>query len=413
MDLTDLAFLKLINRGGSGNVYLVWDRIEKQHLALKVMPKRRELNTVDNILNERYIHSFLSFEDSDDQSWFLPLVASWHDEVNFYIATEYLPGGDLESQLTNHTIFTEERARFYACEIILALEQLHARKIIHRDLKPANILLKPDGHVVLSDFGISRQFFTSSSSCSPVDTILNEFKRTGPSSFLTSDDCGTPHYMTPEQHLCDKYSFEVDYWALGVILYRMLTGQLPFGQEVTSKQEVAISVVQDELKFPETVCISLEAREFIQSLLVKSPGERIRVSEIKKHPFFIGVNWKKISKCQLPISWKPTIPSPLSRGTRLCRVHAITILPFQFGRPFEFHSDPLPEFTWYRPPSLYCPRRCRMGNCLVSLLYLQHNMLPRTCCFSKLIRPFRRGLGSLFSSTKGTGFGNTTREKRG
>jgi len=84
MDLADLEFLKLISGGGSGKVYLVRDCVEGQYLALKVMPKKRELNTVNNILNERHIQSMLSLEDD---RYFVPLVASWHDEVNYYIAT--------------------------------------------------------------------------------------------------------------------------------------------------------------------------------------------------------------------------------------------------------------------------------------------------------------------------------------
>ncbi|KAF5355275.1 hypothetical protein D9758_006061 [Tetrapyrgos nigripes] len=397
IDLADLDFLKLISGGGSGKVFLVRDRVQMQYLALKVMPKRRELNTVSNVLNERKTHSALSLEDN---RYFLPLVASWHDEVNYYIATEYLPGGDLALHLAKHRIFSEQRAKFYVCEIILALEELHAHKIIHRDLKPSNIMLKADGHIVLGDFGISRHFESRDPSAaferdSMDSAICLPHKRFDAASYLTSDDCGTTYYMAPEQHLCMKYSFEVDYWALGVILYRMLTGLMPFGQTSSSKHEIACSVIHDELRFPNTVFISPEAQDFIRGLLVKDPGERIHFSEIKNDPFFDGVNWAAVSRCQLPSSWRPYIP-PNPR-------HPHTVLPFEYGTPFDYHSDPLPSFTWYRPSDL----RKRRDMASLPSEYTPHPCKDITS-IGKLMRPLKQGLGTLFGTGKGQ-----TRQKRG
>ncbi|KAF5371426.1 hypothetical protein D9757_010001 [Collybiopsis confluens] len=395
MTLVDLDLIKLINTGGSGKVYLVRDKVDRQHLALKVIPKSRNIFTSnkEKVTEEKNIHSCLTMESDD---FFLPLVATWSDADNFYLASEYVPGGDLALRIMQQRTFEEAESKFYIAELVVALERLHARKIIHRDIKPSNILIRPDGHIVLADFGVSKRFFSfedvsdesfytdrdssddSSSSDSSEDSmavveacrqlginIVSSSPYDSASSdccYMTSDDCGTPYFMSPEQHRGDKYSFEVDYWATGVILYRMLTGKMPFGDCAMNKGQIARSVLEDDVNFfGDSSKVSLVAQDFIQSLLAKDPCHRIHPSEIRKHPFFYGIDWSLVENRELRAPWLPYVPPmpKLSRGIFFAGYR--DLVP---GSPAAFYHHPsadvdgttcsndelsLSSFTWYSP----------------------------------------------------------------
>lgn len=188
----------------------------------------------------------------------------------FYVM-EYVAGQSLLFHLEQQrSPFTEDRARFYSAEIVLALIFLHKRKIIYRDLKPENILLDLQGHCKLLDFGMSIQL--------------------GTADMKTRTFCGTPDYMSPEIIAKLEYSFSADWWSLGVLLYEMLTGNLPF---MTSgdDEELYKMILEDEVKIPRF--ISDEAKSILDGLLTKEPHKRLGcqivesgVGAILRHPFF-------------------------------------------------------------------------------------------------------------------------------
>ncbi|KAF8906404.1 kinase-like domain-containing protein [Mucidula mucida] len=184
--LRDLAFLKLLGTGGSSHVYLARQLPTQRTVAVKVIKKHGRSKTRSGVLRERHIQAAIC------PSFFAPLLASFHDTANFYLVMEYIPGGDLATELLRCKRFDQRRCQFYTAELTIALEALHFRGIIHRDLKPANVP-RPRGN----------------------DRRI----------------CGTPLFMCPEQHLGRTYSFDADFWALGVVLYRMLTGKMPWNEE--------------------------------------------------------------------------------------------------------------------------------------------------------------------------------------
>ncbi|KAJ3877398.1 kinase-like domain-containing protein [Lentinula edodes] len=371
MDLVDLDMVKLINTGGSGKVYLVRDNIDRQHLALKVIPKSRNVFHCNRtkVTTEKNIHSFLTMESDD---FFLPLVATWSDRENYYLASEYIPGGDLALRIMQQRTFDEVEARFYIAELIVALERLHTRKIIHRDIKPSNILIRPDGHIVLADFGVSKRFsdpsedsdesfYTDSddsSNSSRCSSALEACHRLGinisgapsvdgsssdASAYMTSDDCGTPYFMSPEQHRGDRYSFEVDYWAMGVILYRMVTGKMPFGDSAMNKGQIARSVLEDDVSFiGHSSTISMVTQDFILGLLAKDPCHRLHPSEIRKDPFFYGIDWSLVENRDLAAPWRPYV-APIPKQSRAI---------FAGYRELSsacYMEDSADSFTWYSP----------------------------------------------------------------
>ena len=143
-----------------------------------------------------------------------PFVVKLHyafqNEDSLFFVTDFLNGGELFFHLANEIRFSEERSRFYAAEIILAIEHLHENGIIYRDLKPENVLLDYEGHLKITDFGLSK---------------VNQAAEG-----LTNTFCGTPEYLAPEVIRADGYSFPVDWWSLGMLLYEMISGLNPFKQ---------------------------------------------------------------------------------------------------------------------------------------------------------------------------------------
>ena len=141
-----------------------------------------------------------------------PFVVKLHyafqSRESLYFVTDFLNGGELFFHLCNEIRFSEARSRFYAAEMLLALEHLHSKGIIYRDLKPENVLLDSEGHLKITDFGLSRVNL-------PENTLTNTF-------------CGTPEYIAPEIIKKTGHTFAVDLWSLGMLLYEMISGLNPF-----------------------------------------------------------------------------------------------------------------------------------------------------------------------------------------
>ena len=188
---------------------------------------------------------------------------------------DYCPGGDLSLLIAQMNTFTEDQARFYICEIILAIESLHKMGVLYRDLKPENILLDEAGHIKLADFGLSRE------NLRPGD--------------LATSFCGSPVYLSPEMIQKRGVSLASDIYGIGVIFYEMLYGITPFYCEDIPR--LYNKIEKEKLHFPENVPISPEARDLLSKLLKKDPKKRIGYvskTDIKSHPFFEGINWEDV-----------------------------------------------------------------------------------------------------------------------
>ena len=176
--------------------------------------------------------------------------------------------------------------RFFAAELVSALSHLHAINIIYRDLKPENVLLDGDGHVHITDFGLSK------------DDVMDP---RGATTF-----CGTPEYLAPEMLINRKsregYGKAVDWWSLGTLIYEMLTGWPPFYDK--NLRKMCEQILRSDLLFPATCTASPEARDLIRALLQRDPAHRLGstangAADIKAHPFFRGADWGEIEACRV------------------------------------------------------------------------------------------------------------------
>ncbi|KAE9399029.1 kinase-like protein [Gymnopus androsaceus JB14] len=284
----DFEFLKLIGRGTFGKVFQVRKRDTKRIYAMKVLSKKEIVakKEVAHTIGERKI-----LQRSLESPFLVGLKFSFQTERDLYLVTDFKSGGELFWHLQRETRFSEERARFYIAELVLALEHLHKYDIVYRDLKPENILLDATGHVALCDFGLSK-----------ADLRADE---------LTTTFCGTTEYLAPEILLDEHgYSKIVDFWSLGVLLFEMCCGWSPFYAEDT--QQMYKNICFGKIRFPKGV-INEDGKQFVKGLLNRNPKHRLGAlrdaEELKEHPFFKAIDFNLLAQKKVTPPFKPVVES--------------------------------------------------------------------------------------------------------
>lgn len=265
--LSELSMLGVVGFGNSGVVQVVKHQASGLKYALKRVRK------VDGKVPHEAKHEIEVLTEFD-HPFVVYLVKTFETPKSIYMLTEYISGGELYAAIrTIPTVLSRKQAMFYAGSIMLMLEVLYDRNIVYRDLKPENLMLDHTGYVKLIDFGIAKKL-----------------TKERPKTFTM---VGTPHYMAPEIMRGKGYSTEVDVWSLGVILYELVVGNLPFGvNELEDVNEVCKAVLHEELSFPDNFSPSLEsARSLVCRLLDLEPETRIgcgvnNYDDIKSAPFF-------------------------------------------------------------------------------------------------------------------------------
>jgi serine/threonine protein kinase len=279
--LEDFDILKVIGRGSFGKVLQVRKKDNKKIYAMKVLNKKSiiEKAEVDHTKAEQSIlqklcHPFL-----------VNLNYSFQTPDKLYFIMDYINGGELFFHLQNDKKFPEERVRFYAAEIACGLEYLHSCGVLYRDLKPENILLTSDGHICMTDFGISKEGLHSDDA-------------------RTATFCGTPEYLAPEVLEGTGYGKGVDWWSFGTLVFEMLTGLPPFyAQDV---QQMYAKIISAKLVVPPSV--SPDAKSLIEELLVRQPEKRLSdPAKIKAHPFFKGIDWDLLVKKEMTPPFIPPV----------------------------------------------------------------------------------------------------------
>ena len=294
MTANNYESLAIIGRGAFGEVHVCRDKRNGEIVAIKKIKKDVVLlkNQIKHTMDEQ---DFLSKVNSP---WIVKLKASFQEGDYLYLVMEYLPGGDLMGLFIAKDVLTEDEAKFYICEMILAIESIHELNCIHRDIKPDNVLIGKDGHIKLTDFGlakISDKVFKEDIIDYRVDEKKNRHNR--------NYTCvGTAYYVAPEVILKKGYGKEIDWWSLGVILFEMVSGYAPFCSKKTQDVCYKVTHFNKYLKFPLRCKASDICKDLIYKLVNNSKNRlgKNGSQEIKAHPFFKGVNWLKIKEMKPP-----------------------------------------------------------------------------------------------------------------
>ncbi|XP_058753352.1 phototropin-1-like isoform X2 [Vicia villosa] len=302
--------IKPLGSGDTGSVHLVELCGTNHHFAMKAMDKGVMLNRnkVHRACTEREILDMLDHP-------FLPaLYASFQTKTHICLITDYCPGGELFMLLDRQPakVLKEDAVRFYATEVVVALEYLHCQGIIYRDLKPENVLLQSTGHVSLTDFDLS-----CLTSCKPelLAPSTNDKKKGQHGPIFMAEPMrasnsfvGTEEYIAPEIITGSGHTSAVDWWALGILLYEMFYGYTPFRGK--NRQRTFANILHKDLKFPKSKQVSLSAKQLIYHLLQRDPTSRLGskggANDIKNHSFFKGINWALV-RCTKP----PELDAPL------------------------------------------------------------------------------------------------------
>uniref|UniRef100_A0A7I4D2L1 non-specific serine/threonine protein kinase n=2 Tax=Physcomitrium patens TaxID=3218 RepID=A0A7I4D2L1_PHYPA len=339
MGVEDFELLTIIGRGAFGEVRLCRAKATGEVYAMKKLKKSEMLSRgqVEHVRAERNLLAEV------DSHCIVKLLYSFQDSEYLYLIMEYLPGGDMMTLLMRKDTLTEDEARFYVAQSVLAIQSIHRHNYIHRDIKPDNLLLDKNGHLKLSDFGL----------CKPLDcralSTLHEHEpgsdeeyrepmpmdieggRSQPSTreqshrsqqeqlqhwqrnrrMLAYSTVGTPDYIAPEVLLKKGYGMECDWWSLGAIMFEMLVGYPPFYSDDPMNTCRKIVNWRTYLKFPDEAKLTLEAKDLICRLLCdvdQRLGSR-GGDDIKGHPWFNGIQWDKLY--EMEAAYKPEVNGEL------------------------------------------------------------------------------------------------------
>ncbi|KFD56381.1 hypothetical protein M514_02836, partial [Trichuris suis] len=271
VSLEDFNLLKVIGRGSYAKVLQVEYKKTNQLYAMKVIKKTMvtDEEDIDWVQTEKHV-----FETASNHPFLVGLHSCFQTVSRLFFVIEFVPGGDLMFHMQLKRRLPEEHARFYSAEIILALYFLHSQGIIYRDLKLDNVLIDADGHIKLTDYGMCKEGISGG------DT--------------TSTFCGTPNYIAPEILRGEEYSFSVDWWALGVLMYEMMAGRSPFdivgmanAPDQQTEDYLFQIILEKTIRIPRSLSNPLERLGCAQPL-------QLGFEDIKNHPFFRTVEAKQV-----------------------------------------------------------------------------------------------------------------------
>ncbi|ESO87773.1 hypothetical protein LOTGIDRAFT_166364 [Lottia gigantea] len=330
--MEDFDLLKVLGTGAYGKVFLVRknDGSNKGKLyAMKVLKKAsivQKTKTTEHTKTERQV-----LEAIRESPFLVTLHYAFQTDAKLHLILDYVSGGEMFTHLYQKENFDEKDVRIYIGEIVLALETLHKLGIIYRDIKLENILLDDEGHIVLTDFGLSKEFL-------PTDDTHRAY------SF-----CGTIEYMAPEvvKGGSTGHTFAVDWWSLGVLTYELLTGASPFtvDGEKNTQSEISRRILKCDPFMPKT--FSSEVRDFILKLLVKDASQRLGANgadEVKGHKFFKGLSWEDLASKKITAPFTPQIRHELDVGnfseefTTMAATDSPAVVPLNVEKLFKGYS---------------------------------------------------------------------------
>ena len=273
----DFRGLLQLGKGSFGEVYLVEKKDTLEQFALKVLRKEEVLK--NDLLTYAFAERNILMRI--EHPFIVKLNYAFQTPEKLIMIMDFCPNGDLGSQLARDKKFSEDKAKFYLIEVLLALQELHNHNIIYRDLKPENVVLDSEGHARLTDFGLAKEGAND-------EQVSRSF-------------CGSVAYLAPEMLKKAGHTRSIDWYLLGVLLYEMLIGVPPYLSQ--DEEELFKNIQKGKLKISKSV--SKEARRLIKQLMRKNPNKRLGSSkkdaeDVKSDPFFNGVDWSEYLAKKIP-----------------------------------------------------------------------------------------------------------------
>ncbi|PKA61793.1 Serine/threonine-protein kinase [Apostasia shenzhenica] len=324
--IDDFEVLRVVGQGAFGKVFQVRKKGTSEIYAMKVMRKDKimEKNHAEYMKAERDILTKV------DHPFIVQLRYSFQTKYRLYLVLDFVNGGHLFFQLYHHGLFREDLARIYAAEIVSAVSHLHLNGIMHRDLKPENILLDADGHVMLTDFGLAKEFDENTRSNSM---------------------CGTVEYMAPEIILGKGHDKAADWWSIGILLFEMLTGKPPFVGG--NRDKIQQKIVKDKIKLP--AYLTSEAHSLLKGLLQKEASKRLGggpggSKEIKNHKWFKSISWRKLEAREIQPSFRPNVAGKMCIANFEEKWTNMPLLDSPVASPVSGNCN-FSGFSYVRPPT--------------------------------------------------------------
>ncbi|XP_034663145.1 cAMP-dependent protein kinase catalytic subunit 2 isoform X1 [Drosophila subobscura] len=275
----------VLGNGSFGTVLLVREKAGKNYYAAKMMSKEDlvRLKQVNHVHNEKTVLSAARFP------FLIHLIDSSKDFDYLYLVLPFINGGELFSYHRKVRKFSEKQSRFYASQVVLALEYMHRMNLMYRDLKPENILLDLKGYIKLTDFGFTKRV-----------------------EGRTTTLCGTPEYLAPEIIQLKPYNKSVDWWAFGILLFEFVSGRSPFAAHNRDVIIMYSKICMGEYRIPNYFTAHL--KNMIEGLMQVDTSKRLGNStegpaDIKAHPWFQGVDWFAVLNQEVPPPYVPTVTS--------------------------------------------------------------------------------------------------------
>ncbi|KAJ9564931.1 hypothetical protein OSB04_000897 [Centaurea solstitialis] len=357
MGADDFELLTMIGKGAFGEVRVCREKTTGCVYAMKKLKKAEMLRRgqVEHVRAERNLLAEV------DSNCIVKLYCSFQDAEYLYLVMEYLPGGDMMTLLMRKDTLTEDEARFYVAETVLAIESIHKHNYVHRDIKPDNLLLDRYGHLRLSDFGLCKPLDCSTLEDTDFSSVDNATgtstsneraaapRRTQQEQLqhwqknrrtLAYSTVGTPDYIAPEVLLKKGYALECDWWSLGAIMFEMLVGYPPFYSDDPMSTCRKIVNWKMHLKFPEEAKLSLEAKDLISKLLC-NVNQRLGSKGADEIKVLYGVSYSSF----LDFSSTKVETKKKKLNHKACGV-AVRPVGNVDGIPFAPGSNPVVRILW-------------------------------------------------------------------
>lgn len=282
--LSDFEIIRTVGTGQFGRVVFARQlkAKTKQYLAIKILERQKVVSMMqtEHVVYEKKVLQSIDF----------PFLVNYRyhfkDNANLFLVLEFIPGGEMFTNLQKVGKYPEVQARFYAAQVVLSFEYLHYLGIVYRDLKPENLLIDGTGYLKITDFGFAKRIDDK----------------------ITMTMCGTPEYLAPEVIKNVGYSYSVDWWALGILIFEMSCGKPPFASEEPMK--IFEKIMNARVKYPNTFNPVL--KDCVRNLLIPDSQKRLGSTKegsdgVKMHEWFKVIDWQKLFDRKIPAPYVPEI----------------------------------------------------------------------------------------------------------